>query len=606
MESAQLRVDALLETLNVARGCADEVRVGIRAFTLKSGDRVEMDAPGVTVIAGANNCGKSSLLSELSTELVSPGQGQNKIVGTVERLRKGSRNDVADWLAKHARVMGEAGPNPSFERLGVSVPVRLFQSQYGQTGDWRDFISHFFVRYLAAGDRETRNSTRKEPVTAPPRDPLQSLGDSKELMDELNAITYKILKQRLVLDDLNYTTLLRVGSMTVPYPARYEDPTDYQAEMESLPPLSAQGDGMRSLLNILIPLVTATYPVLIIDEPEAFLHPPQAFALGQELGRIASAKKVQVILATHDRHLLAGLVNADAPLSVVRLVRSADNTSNAYQLRSEDLRAIMKDPVLKYSHVLDGLFHEVVVLAEAERDCRFYEAALDAYEGPAAATEEAGLPIPVTEVLFIPTSGTSTMPRVARALRSLNVPVVVCADLDILDNDAVLKNILGSLGGTWGELAEDWKTVVAPLKSGSSVETLAAMSIRVSAVFDRILKENPLAIYDGENRKAVSEALKLQSRPWDAVKHHGVRELMYLNVGNTTAVTRLLSGLADQGVVVVHDGELESFGHHLGVPKGKNWLPAALEEGVQKSPEAQAHIRRLLDVILPLTSRGRA
>lgn len=604
MESEQMRIDEVLESFGVTRGRADNVRVGIRSFTLFSGDQIHLDHPGVTVVVGANNCGKSTLLAELNAHLIARSHAAPRIIGSVEVINDGELEDYADWLARNAHLMTLDHTGPIFSRLGATVEVRSLQSHVGYSPS-SAFPADFFVKFLRSGDREIRGSMRKELVLGPPEDALQMLSGSTSLMDELNAITYKILKQRIVHDDLNQHTVLRVGATTVPYPeGRHDDATAYQTEVNSLPLLNEQGDGMRSLMNILIPLVTATYPVLIIDEPEAFLHPPQAFALGQELGRIAGAKNVQVVLATHDRHLLAGLVNADAPLSVVRLVRDASNTARAHQLRSGDLRDVMKDPVLKYSHVLDGLFHEVVILAEAERDCRFYEAAIDAHDSASPESDGGRLPLPVTEILFIPTSGTSSMPRVAKALRSLNVPVMVCADLDVLDNDSVLKNILESLGQSWADLASDWLTAIKPLNDAISAEPLAAVNLRVKKVFDRILKDNHLALYDGDAKKAVAEALRAPSRPWDEVKHHGVDELMRRNKGNAEAVRRLLDGLAKRNFVVVRAGELESFGHELGAYKGKNWLPAAFEADLQRSPKVQEHVRQLLAVAVPLTSRA--
>ncbi|AFR28812.1 hypothetical protein ARUE_c19060 [Arthrobacter sp. Rue61a] len=529
-------------------------------------------------------------------------------MGSVERIIEGDVQDFGDWLLKHAQFYfdDQRPSSAQFQRFGDFQPVDgfLFTSPHGYGAEFqKETLFRFFVKHLPAGQRDITPSSKKGTVLSPATEPLQLLSESRELMDELNAITFKILKKRLHLDDLNPQLVLRVGTPTAPRPERqYDDPTAYQLDVEALPQLSEQGDGMKSLINILIPLVTATYPVLIIDEPEAFLHPPQAFALGQVLGKIAAEKGIQLILATHDRNILAGLVNAESPLSVVRLVRQQDGPTKAHQLRSEDLRRIMKDPILKYSHVLDGLFHEVAILAEAERDCRFYEAALDVHENQLLDRQEQASPLPATEVLFIPTGGTSNMPRLAKALRSLNVPVVAMPDLDVLDNRAVLKNIVEATGGDWSDLDEAWRSVVQPLNAALSSENVVTVSARATAVFDALILENPRALFEGDARRRVADALKMQSRPWDEVKHHGVDELMRRNVGQTEAVARLVKGLAQQNVVLVQAGELESFGHSLGVHKGKTWLPTALERGLQNAAPVQKQIDKLMEVVVPLTS----
>ncbi|UKA65432.1 AAA family ATPase [Arthrobacter sp. FW306-05-C] len=605
------QLDDILRDHNTRRGNAENVSVGVSQAFLASGDVVEFQPAGVTVIAGANNCGKSTMLTELSQQLLGQDVHRRRIVISAHRYADGDHSDYADWLIKHAQffVDTENASNAHFQRFGHLQPLSGFLYPdvmlNGPDNFNKERLFPFFVKHLPAGQRDIIPAQTKGNVLLPATEPLQLLSERKELMDELNAITYKILKKHLHLDDLNPQLILRVGTPTVPRPERqYDDKVAYQLDVESLPALAEQGDGMRSLLNILVPLVTATYPVLLIDEPEAFLHPPQAFALGQILGKIAADKKIQVILATHDRNILAGLVNAEAPLSVVRLVRQQSNPTRAFQLRSEDLRAIMKDPILKYSHVLDGLFHEVVVLAEAERDCRFYEAALDVHENNLASSgpEQLPTPLPATEVLFIPTGGTSNMPRLASALRSLNVPVVALPDLDVLDKRTVIKNIVEAVGGDWAVLEDDWQSVVRPLNAPLASENVVTVSDRVAKTFDSLIDQNPRALFDGDARKAVSDALKAPSRPWDDVKHHGVNELMRRNVGNTDAVTRLIQGLAQQRVVLVEAGELESFGYSLGVHKGKTWLPAALERGLQNSAPVQDQIGKLMSVVVPLTS----
>jgi predicted ATPase len=63
--------------------------------------------------------------------------------------------------------------------------------------------------------------------------------------------------------------------------------TNFLLRYKKMPRLDTQGDGMRSFTSILLDTFTSEYTVTLIDEPEAFLHPPQARLLGK-------------ILATHN------------------------------------------------------------------------------------------------------------------------------------------------------------------------------------------------------------------------------------------------------------------------------------------------------------------
>jgi predicted ATPase len=607
MTDLEFRHDELLQRLGLFRGDAGNFDMRVESASLYSGSLIEFEAKGVTAIAGANNSGKTTLLNQIAAKLAQPDSGvKPELIAHMSIDLSGNHADFLDWLCKNA-VLVEHPDVPelsSFQRLGQNITLNNFQYWSTQSGTGAAMPAPisaavpFLVRQMGAGERNVSGAGRKSNVLEAPSHPIHYLVESSELMQELNRLTVRILGKELSLDDLNQEQQLRVGVPNVPYPSRYDDPTEYQTAMNALPTLANQGDGMRSLLGILIPLVTATYPIFIIDEPEAFLHPPQAFALGQELGRISGERGVQVILATHDRNLLAGLLNSSSPLSVVRLVRTKDSTV-AHQLKSQDLKAIWDDPVLKYSNVLDGLFHELVVLAENERDCRFYEAALDARTPDADLRETRTLAVPATDVLFVPTSGTGGMPRVARALGALKVPVLACPDIDVLDNEAVLKNIVESLGCTWDGMHADWSTVTSPLNHSGNPQLVTEVFRSVSEEFNRILQNDPMALYDAAARRKIKEALGLTMRPWDEAKNYGVDGLMRV-CSEPAAVTRLLDGLAERRVVLVHVGQLESFGHSLGVKKGKDWLPAALRANLQASQEVQDHISRLLAAAGPM------
>lgn len=110
-----------------------------------------------------------------------------------------------------------------------------------------------------------------------------------------------------------------------------------------------------------------------------------------------------------------------------------------------------------------------------------------------------------------------------------------------------------------------------------------------------------MALYGSDTKKAVALALSLDS-PWDAVKKHGMSAFM----ADRPAADRLLRQLASQGVVVVPVGELERFAPSLGVSKGKNWLPAALEVNAHRGVEAQSYARSIADAIIIAEARSSA
>ena len=73
--------------------------------------------------------------------------------------------------------------------------------------------------------------------------------------------------------------------------------------------LETQGDGMRSFAAVMLhALVERTHSVQFLDEPEAFLHPPQARLLGRYIAEGRAGRSSQLFIATHNTDVLEGLI----------------------------------------------------------------------------------------------------------------------------------------------------------------------------------------------------------------------------------------------------------------------------------------------------------
>ena len=232
--------------------------------------------------------------------------------------------------------------------------------------------------------------------------------------------------------------------------------------LRSIPRLDEQGDGMKSFMGLLLNILVSAYPFVLVDEPEAFLHPPQARLLGRMLGD-EKGSDTQVFIATHDSDVLTGLLNSSVDETmIVRLVRDGD-VNRTSQLNPKKVKDLWKDPILRYSNILDGLFHEAVVLYESDADCRFYNSILEAVE---ADEEEAGRP----QLVFTHCGGKHRMPAVIEALRAVSVPVRIIADFDVLREERLLAQIVAKLGGDWASLKDYWSVVKSALGAATLVD----------------------------------------------------------------------------------------------------------------------------------------
>jgi len=589
--TARFRAAVADQSPHLVDGDPEKFQFSLDKILLKSGTSITLEKVGVTAIVGANNSGKSTVLREVR-ELLSHNPGaataDTLSVGSLEVTKSGSAADALAWLGQNANLVTQ-GSQVGFQRMnaGFAMPWALEQgwaSPRPEVGGLTPFLCFYGDaqgRFGIGGSAELRDS-----VSDPPVHPVHHLQDSKALFDAVSSITEEIFRQPLTLDALGRIVRLRVGRVDLPSPPVDNVPPEYRTAMAGLLPLDEQGDGMRSLLGQLLPIVSATFPLVIIDEPEAFLHPPQAHALGTQLGRLAVERHIQVVVATHDRNLLMGLLSSGVDTSVVRLERLAGAGAESHQLKSEDLGALWTDPVLKYTNVLDGLFHRLVVLAEAEADCGYLAAALDCPQRVAGT-------VPRSEILFVPTGGKDGMPKVAAALKAARVPTVAAPDLDTLSDQTKLRRLVESLGSKWtDEMSRLWNAATVDLRATRSPATVGHVLDAITAALEGKRAEP----YGAEHREMVRAQMRSSDSPWAAVKSYGLNAFR----GAARVAAEALVGLLDEArVVMVREGELECLAPEVPERKGPGWLQAALTAGAQCNAETQAHVNRILGADAP-------
>ncbi|MFE0486791.1 ATP-dependent nuclease [Streptomyces griseoaurantiacus] len=569
-------------------GDAGNFQLNIPAVELIGGGVITLPRAGVTAIVGPNNAGKSTLLKEMAAHIKHGSSGaalhsSGHIVKRVLLKQSGSIEDANAWVSQHAKTVNLSG-RKHYLRPGAQAPVEALNWYLNDNASQNGLndTAEFFVFYGDAWQRMVGVTAveMREVFNGPAASPLHVLQDRRDLLDELCDMSREVFGQTLTLDRLSKQVNLRVGETMVPPPSIEDINQEYREALASLPRLTEQGDGMKSLIGLLAPLVTSAYPIVFIDEPEAFLHPPQAMALGRILGEQAKSKKTQIVLATHDRNLLSGLLQAETDVSIVRLERASDGRTRAHQLNVEDLRDIWDDAVLRYSNVLDGLFHKAVVLAEAERDCKFYSSVLQEWE------PEGELCVLPGDVLFVPSGGKDGFPRLAKILRSVNVPVVVSPDLDVLNDRGKIRILVQAMGGDWSLLQQDYDAATAEFRQPREATYVSHVLAALNGVFSSRQGER----FTAEVRHEFMAHLRSKGNPWSSLKDYG--ELAFR--ADPKAAHRLLDKLASVGIVAVRVGELERFAPHLGVAKGPAWLPAAISAGYHRGDAARRHVASLM------------
>ena len=335
----------------------------------------------------------------------------------------------------------------------------------------------------------------------------------------------------------------------------------YAEILDDYPQLQNQGDGMRSFAGLMLYLLLDIYNVFLIDEPEAFLHPPQAVLIGNIVGELLLQEQ-QAFVSTHSIHFINGLLDkAPDRVKVVRVTRS--NNSNSFSiLDNAQLLQISKDPFLRYSALLEGMFYKNVVLCEGDADCMFYSMLNSA----ADMKGEKG-----TETLFTHCGGKQRMAKVIGALKELKVDVKVIPDFDVLNDKNILKELVQVCGGEWGKIERDYKILVSDIAQRANVgETGADILKKISAELSDVMGK----VVSQTKMRNIKEMLSSNTE-WDRLKKIGISGI---GTGDPRqSCETVLRYLAEIGIHVVQCGELECFVPNVG-RHGPDWIHAVLDK----------------------------
>lgn len=361
----------------------------------------------------------------------------------------------------------------------------------------------------------------------------------------------------------------------------------YIRRLEKLPTLESQGDGMRAFVGVLLHAFAVEHSAVLIDEPEAFLHPPQARLLGRMLVDNAP-KNRQLVIATHSGDLLRGLLDADSGrVRIIRIEREGDVNPIA-ELENSRIRKLWNDPLLRYSDVLNGIFHKRVIVCESDADCRFYAAIKDAVSDASEGVDDA-------DIMFIHAGGKERVPLVAGSLHHLKVPVTAICDFDILNFDfknketSAIYRVIESLGGDFTSIESDLRLVSRSIGSKKAELKTEEVKRLIEAELQKV-QESSLP----EASAAAIRRILSQSSPWAIAKTVGKS---FVPSGDPSeACDRLLASLASIGLYVVHVGELEGWCRSVG-GKGPKWTNKVLLEQDLDSEElepARKFVRKIL------------
>jgi hypothetical protein len=276
----------------------------------------------------------------------------------------------------------------------------------------------------------------------------------------------------------------------------------------------------------------------LIDEPEAFLHPSLAFKLGNEIARASLGSEKRLFVSTHSPDFVMGCIQSGAPVNIVRLTYRS-GIATARVLPNADILRLMRNPLLRSTGVLSGLFYEFVVVTEADADRAFDQ---EINERLLRYRPDLGIP----NCLFINAQNKQTVQTIIKPLRELGIPAAGVVDIDILkEGGTVWTSFLGS--------------AFVPEIDRQSLSTA---------------------------RAAIKQ--RFDSAGQDMKRNGGVR---LLGTGDGEAADNLFDRLAEYGLFVVRHGELESWLSSLNASgHGPAWLIGVFEK-MGEDPDSPNYLK---------------
>jgi ABC-type cobalamin/Fe3+-siderophores transport system ATPase subunit len=513
------------------------------------GDEIELSP--ITIFVGPNNSGKSKILSEIDL-FAQTGQKLADTVILDGGTFIGMSADQADAAIDQLTV-------PPNENEHLPVHEVILSSQRGRSRLGREqlrsairdpshnpqafaswFLGHLTLKLdgpsrvglvvpQAAGD-----------LQKPSHSTLQLLFRDNHRRGIVRRIVEEAFGAYFVIDPTELGRL-RIRLSSRPPTSELEEKGIHEAAVNfhaAAAPIEFSSDGVKAFAGIMIALYASNPRVLLVDEPEAFLHPALASKLGYEISRAAVESDKRVFASTHSPTFVMGCIQSGAPVNIIRLTYRS-GVPTARLLPSQEIIEMMRNPLLRSTNVLNGLFYEFVVVTESDTDRAFYQ---EINERLLRYKPEWGIP----NCLFLNAQNKHTIPTILRPLRKLGIPAAGIVDVDILkEGGAVWANQLDGIN-------------MPQITRGALSTTRSAIKSAMDATGKEMKRDGGISILAEQDREACKN---------------------------------LFNQLSEYGLFVVEGGELEVWLKELLVTgHGPSWLITIFQK-MGEDPDADGYVK---------------
>ena len=546
----------------------------ISKLFLNNGKEIDINKNDIVIFVGPNNAGKSQALKDIYE--ICDTKKPTIVVNDIEIIKYAG--DIKAFLEKVSTV-DDHGTYKNYAGLGYSFATPSITGY--STKKYYGSARPLFVAYLNTLNRLkisdpanliSRKSAKKNPI--------HYVAFDRTYREWLSNNFKQAFGKEIIPHTLNCSSIPLCIGDAVKFDEEFADEQErqeeYAAVLDTYNQVQDQGDGIKSFTGILLYLMLDYYCTFLIDEPESFLHPPQANIMGRIIGKTLRENQ-QAFISTHSEEIIKGLLDVcPERVKIVRITREED-VNEFSVLENEKFNEVWNDPLLKYSNIMTSLFHKNVILCESDSDCKLYsiiENHIKQSEGK------------YSETLFIHCGGKHRMAKIATALKALNVNVKLVPDIDVMNDENVFKGIVEAFGVEWTSIQKDYNTVVSNLHSPK--EEIKRNDAKTS--INRVLDGSANQVLSKGEIKSIREAIATISK-WDNIKKAGSASLP---AGNATVSFKKMDGiLRTAGIYMVPVGELECFVKEVG-GHGPEWANTVLETYPDLDNEVYDEIKKFV------------
>lgn len=372
------------------------------------------------------------------------------------------------------------------------------------------FLSSKIIRIDGAFRLNLTNDASSGDVLGEPQNLLHFLLKERQTRNVISDRVFSAFQRYLVIDPTAMTHLRIRLSETLPSSPWIEDSFSSAARefYSQAQHIADASDGVKAFVGLLMATIPAAPGILLVDEPEAFLHPPLARRLGRDLVQLTEQSEGQLFVATHSSDFLLGCLQASKHVTVIRLT-TPFATQAPVVIQPKAIQEFMLLPLFKSTNVVSALFHDGAIVTESDNDRSVYS---EVYARLLA--QDGGLP----DLVFLNAQNWSTEQRIYGPLRRFGIPAAAIMDADAAFGD---------------EFAESLKAANVP---DAVIQSIGQLRGNLKAAFKK----------KGLSFKKVGDLEKLPKQEQEAAQH-------------------LFDQLDSYGIFVVRHGELEGWLRSSGV-----------------------------------------